>query len=242
MASRYHGGRSCRRVVAVERVTDAGNGKSGLSLNVTPDWGLRTRDAAQRGQSQTRREDRASLPRSDRRGARDGHPTQRGWRTSATSGFTLVEVLVTILIAVILATTAVPAFQSVRRSTQATSGTNDFLRAANMARSEALSRDGPVRLCPSTDGKTCNSSDWTDGWVIRSGSGADPVLQGWDARPEDIRMQPDKSGFDKLSFSQDGSVDQPVTFKLKPTDCSGNQKRIIEIPELGQPDLRHKSC
>ena len=46
-----------------------------------------------------------------------------------------------------------------------------------LARSEALKRGMEVTVCPSTDGKICQTSpDWTKGWLVFADNNADGVL------------------------------------------------------------------
>src|SRR3569832_2414901 len=63
----------------------------------------------------------------------------RGDRLAALSrGFTLVELLVTISIATILVTLAVPSFSDFVKNNRMITLTNDFVTALNVARSEAI--------------------------------------------------------------------------------------------------------
>jgi type IV fimbrial biogenesis protein FimT len=84
-------------------------------------------------------------------------------------GFTLVELLVTLAIASILFTVALPSFQTI---TSASNTDNTTARMANIfayARSEAVSRAERITVCASTDGVTCNalnSTDWNSQWLV----------------------------------------------------------------------------
>ncbi|WP_444676730.1 GspH/FimT family pseudopilin [Halomonas sp. E19] len=56
------------------------------------------------------------------------------------SGFTLIELLVTIAVMTIIATIAVPGFQSMMASNRLASDYNEVLSGLNLARSEAIKR------------------------------------------------------------------------------------------------------
>ncbi|MEQ5836527.1 GspH/FimT family pseudopilin [Marinobacter sp. NFXS9] len=83
------------------------------------------------------------------------------------AAFTLIELLVAIAIMVILVTVAVPSFQSVIASNQLLEARDSMLSAIQYTKGEAVARNQPVSVCPSTDGSTCGGSgDWADGWIV----------------------------------------------------------------------------
>lgn len=78
-------------------------------------------------------------------------------------GFTLIELIITILIVVILAAVAVPAFTSNTPGSDA----NALLGSLEFARTMAVKRGQPIVVCPSTNGTTCASStSWASGWIV----------------------------------------------------------------------------
>ena len=68
------------------------------------------------------------------------------------SGFTLVELMVTLGVLAILVTLATPSFTSVINSNRLSSQANELVADIQLARSEALRRNRTVRLCRSTNG------------------------------------------------------------------------------------------
>jgi type IV fimbrial biogenesis protein FimT len=65
----------------------------------------------------------------------------------AAAGFTLVELLVTILLAVILMNFAVPSFRGVMVTSKLNSISNDMIISINMARMEAVKRNSSTQFC-----------------------------------------------------------------------------------------------
>lgn len=81
-------------------------------------------------------------------------------------GFTLVELMVTIAIAAILLSIAIPSFQATMAKSQLASHTNEFLAAMATARNEAIKNNTHGLLCASTDGASCNGTAWSNGWIV----------------------------------------------------------------------------
>lgn len=84
-------------------------------------------------------------------------------------GFTLIELMVTLAVAAILAMIAVPSFRDTIRRNRVTSTSNALLADLTYARGEAISRGQIVTLCPSTDSASCaTGTAWSDGWMVYS--------------------------------------------------------------------------
>ena len=87
------------------------------------------------------------------------------------SGFTLIELMITVAIAAIILTLAVPSFRTAILNNTRTSVVNEFLGVLNLARSEAIKRGIKVEICRSSDGSSCasdNTGIWEDGWIVWS--------------------------------------------------------------------------
>lgn len=82
-------------------------------------------------------------------------------------GFTLVEAMVTLAVAAILLTWAVPSMQSFIVRNQMSTEVNNFMASLYLARSEAVKRLRDVSLCPTANGAACaNSTNWAQGWMV----------------------------------------------------------------------------
>lgn len=85
---------------------------------------------------------------------------------SRRGGFTLVEVMVAVAIAAVLLGIAAPSFRDATVGMRATSIANTMVGTIIQARSEAIKRNAAVTLCASTNGTSCNGTDWSQGWIV----------------------------------------------------------------------------
>lgn len=82
-------------------------------------------------------------------------------------GFTLIELLVTMAIAIILATMAVPSYETMIENSQLTARRDALANALRYARSTALNQNITAEVCPiGTAGSTTCGTDWTVGWMV----------------------------------------------------------------------------
>ena len=109
------------------------------------------------------------------RGARSGAVAATNVRTDGTAhGFTAIELLITMGIAAIFASLALPSFVDTVRSTRLQTTAEMLQTDILLARREAIKRNQRVLLCPVRTNAVAGTDDlclqdkskWSDGWVL----------------------------------------------------------------------------
>lgn len=167
-------------------------------------------------------------------------------------GFTLVELLITILVAALLMALAIPAFHSFVENNRIAASTNQLVSALAVARSEGIHRRETVTLCSSTDLATCAvSASWETGWIAftdRNSNGAidgtDVLLRVWEAIPAGHTLTATggmtQVGFDRLGIASAGDI-----FRLANPDCrtgQANRERTVTLLTSGSVNVARANC
>ena len=85
---------------------------------------------------------------------------------SRISGFSLIELVVTLVIASIIVAWGVPNFRTFIQNNSMTGQVNELVGDINYGRSEAIKRVIPIGMCISSDGATCTGADWALGRIL----------------------------------------------------------------------------
>lgn len=90
------------------------------------------------------------------------------------SGFTVVELMITVALSAVLMALAVPSFNQMIMTSRLTAQANEMVSAINLARSEAIKRNASISFCrvPSATATVCAAqiANWQH-WIVSTGAG-----------------------------------------------------------------------
>jgi type IV fimbrial biogenesis protein FimT len=144
------------------------------------------------------------------------------------SGFTLIELMITLIVAAILLTVGVPSLKSFIQNGKVTEARDSLRSALFVARSAAISEKATGCVCPTADAAAVvpackNDGNWETGWIafaeITDASGA-CVYDG---------------GTDILLKVYDGSNNDSTTFAIRNDNPSINTPNYVRFNSRGAP-------
>ncbi len=176
-------------------------------------------------------------------------------------GFTIIELLITIVVATILLAIGVPSFQEFIKNNRISGQSNSLIISIQMARNEAIKRGTGSVLCASTDQATCSGNDdWSTGWIVYSDVGQDGNLD-LDANGDGVedcvrddclvrtsnaltKSTLDGNGRSSIRFLPTGLTTNvaAVTLKLTADDCYHKQVRDVTITRQGHTMVTKQDC
>lgn len=151
-------------------------------------------------------------------------------RRSRSAGFTLVELMMTLVILAILVTVALPNFTGFILNQRVKTTAFELVAALNYARSEAIKRNQNVVL-------QATGGDWLQGWTLQAGG---DTLRAWDPPG---RLNIDASAA-AVTFQGNGRATAAVTFNVCDEEASDQVlRRTVSLDLSGRPNLtRGDAC
>lgn len=153
--------------------------------------------------------------------------------TTRMSGFTAIELMVTLTVLAVLVSLAVPSFKELVAAQRLRTASFDLRSDLVFARSEALKRNQNVTIAPRLDG------GWQTGWVVildstatelrtRNGVGAGVTVD---------------SAADAITFNGGGRVSSPAgTVQIDLAAAAAHIARCLLLDPAGMPTTRADAC
>lgn len=164
------------------------------------------------------------------------------------SGFTLVELLVTLALVAILVTVGVPSFLTTIQNNRVTTQANNFVSAINLARSEAV-KTGAIAHVEALSPTVGN--EYGAGWRVWVDLNGNAALDLAATPPEEVREFAaldggavlNSGGPTDLQFLSSGGLNSAaVSLSLSIPNCAGDQIRTIAIALTGRADVTRSTC
>ncbi len=160
------------------------------------------------------------------------------------NGFTLLELMVTIVIAAILLAIALPSFQGTFRSNRVATANNELLASLSLARSEAIRNTRGAGLCASANGTSCGA-DWNSGWLVWSDMDGDSAISTGDTVIRFTQGKPLTTvtgSATTLAFDARGrNRAAQGTIGVRPSDAT-TPARCITVSVTGQTRVAQTAC
>ncbi len=152
-------------------------------------------------------------------------------------GFTLVELLITMVVVAILVGVAFPSARDMYTRGQVSSTVNDMLMAVNIARSEGARRGGQVEL------RATNADDdgneWGPGWTVVDARD-DTVLQTFGAAGGDLTLD-GTDAVTAVAFDARGMPDVGMTIDVCSAD-GGVRMAITPVGRMTREEVTAEDC
>jgi type IV fimbrial biogenesis protein FimT len=183
------------------------------------------------------------------------------------TGFTLLELMITITVLAIIVGIGVPSFTNIIRTNRLASQTNEMLASFAVARSEAVKRGTLVTMCPANAAQNnCAGTDvWSDGWIVFSdtegtvgqidadGTLPDDMIIQRSPPPSALKINITNTGVTLLSYRGDGGANMPpptpptpanqTNFIVAPVDCSADSgARQVQVIAAGRAGATRIAC
>jgi len=167
-------------------------------------------------------------------------------------GVTLVELIIVLTIAGVLAALAAPGIQRFVASNRLTAQVNDLLADISFARSDAIKRNTSAGLCTSTSGTSCTASgNWANGWLVYYVCPTGDPSGCTAGNNVVVKVHESLSGSntltgpaDALVYSKSGVLSSGAgQFTLTdPNITNTSGRRIVCVTPTGRPNLSQVNC
>jgi len=151
------------------------------------------------------------------------------------AGFTLLELMVVVAMAAILASLAGPSFKKSIDRNNINKAARDMRTSLTLARDAALTRVTTVRMCASSDHATCTGA-YRAGWLIYIDTNGDATLSSGEEvlrSFEGVSSNINITATAAAGFNSRGYATNAATFKFCDTTNNATISQALEITVAG---------
>ncbi|MEP6483389.1 MAG: GspH/FimT family pseudopilin [Rudaea sp.] len=106
-------------------------------------------------------------------------------------GFTLIELMITLVVAAILCAVSFPALGGLVHSAESRAARDAMFATLSLARNTAVTRQNEIVVCPSSDQQTCDDDLWWhNGWIVFEDKNRDGHRDADETIIETVQAQP----------------------------------------------------
>lgn len=165
-------------------------------------------------------------------------------------GFTLIELMITLVVAAILIGLAVPSYFNMVQNNQITATVNKLSASFNYARMEAIKRGEQVSVCAAASSSlsSCGSAaQWGQGWIIFVDENDNNMIDSSDTLIRVNEKLPTGITVNTASpiVSYDGTgflSSNPTNFIVSASNCTGDSGRQLAISGSGRLSISSVAC
>jgi len=155
------------------------------------------------------------------------------------SGFTLIELMMTITILAVVLVVAVPNIRDMIVNNRLATQANNFIAALTVARSEAIKRRVTTRVQSWDVANDSDTANWALGWQVIDTSNAE-VIREFNALQGGSTLT---GGVTEIDYEASGVLGVAAqTFQLGHPECEGDQHRTISIGATGRASVARVNC
>jgi type IV fimbrial biogenesis protein FimT len=149
-------------------------------------------------------------------------------KRSVMSGFTIIELMVTLAVLLTIIVLAVPSFSVMITQNRISADVNSLVATLSLARSMAVTGTAPATICSDNGGACGTATDWAKGGLLFSDTDSSQTLNG----TETIKRRVDAtdnitvlSNVAAVTFNRDGSTKLPAgTTSFRWVFCDPNSR------------------
>ncbi len=166
----------------------------------------------------------------------------------ANKGLTLIDLVITMSVAAIVMTAAVPSYNTMTMNNRRAAAVNSLVADLNLARSESVKRGVPVSVCKSSNGQSCNTSTlaraWSEGWIVFVDDNEDGIKNSGEAELKIVEVSTTAYSWSwvanhssqYITYQSNGFTD--TTGRFRYCDKRGSsQGRVVALKHTGRPKL-----